>query len=85
MNLYSIKDLLSSEFAPPFQAQNDLVALRVARQMFRNVPFETVKDFRLYSVGVFDDKTGVFSQSVGQPEEVIGVLFSQPANKEVET
>lgn len=58
MNLYSIKDEASGDFAPPFAAVNDLVAVRSVRQQFDKVPDYVQADFFLYFLGTFDVNMG---------------------------
>lgn len=56
--IYAVKDLLAGEFAPPFMAHNDAVAIRMVQSMLAKVPVHMQKDFVCYAVAEFDEKTG---------------------------
>lgn len=63
MPLYAIKDSLTG-FGVPFSADNDPVAIRYFGQAVKSpnsMYFNNAKDFDLYFVGNFDNKSCVFS------------------------
>lgn len=53
--MYTIKDTVAKEAAPPFFAVNDGVAMRQFKAMIKGS--EAPGDFELYSLGVFDTET----------------------------
>lgn len=64
MFIYSIKDRLADEFAPPFMSHNDETARRATRQMFAKMPGTAMSDFEIWRLAKFDQKTGLLSNIV---------------------
>nr|WAE43502.1 MAG: hypothetical protein [Microviridae sp.] len=62
MKLYSLKDRLASEFAPPFSAKNVDVANRMVRQLLLQHPNIAPTEFELYEVGEFFEDTGLMDK-----------------------
>lgn len=56
MKLYSVKDKLVDEFGPPFSAKNDAVALRMCKEMSKNMPASD--DYQLFCIGDFSESVG---------------------------
>lgn len=62
MKLYTIRDGSAEFFLPPFCAPNDNVAKRMfIGSLGDSFTFRT--DFLLYSIGEFDDQTGLLQSS----------------------
>lgn len=57
-NLYSIKDIVACEYAPPFVSKNDEVAIRQVRQSYAKLDKSVVMDFELHRIGQWDDESG---------------------------
>lgn len=55
-NVYTIKDTVSEEFAPPFVAVNDAVAARQYRQALSSADPVVRPDYELYRIGTFDSQ-----------------------------
>lgn len=58
MKLYSVYDKTAKEFAQPFVAVNDDVAVRNFRDSCSRLSDLVVQDLWLYYVGYFDEKDG---------------------------
>lgn len=64
-NLYNVMDKVAEEYAPPFVAKNDAVALRQFNQMIKNL---NVNDYDLNFIGKYDTDTGLITVSL--PEKL---------------
>jgi hypothetical protein len=56
--LYSVKDIVSEEWHPPFLATNDKAALRFFFRTISNEAALTQTDFELYCIGDMDTING---------------------------
>ena len=59
MKLYTVKDRISAEYAPPFLARTDLSAIRTFQHMLQGDKITYAEDFELYRIGDFDVDTGI--------------------------
>lgn len=59
-NLYSIRDLVAEEFAPPFVSNNDNTAIRASIQSVteNKIMMAHISDYSLFNLGSFDENTG---------------------------
>lgn len=60
--VYSIYDLKSLTYAPPFIATTDGVAMRMLKELVddnNNMVGRHPSDFKLYCIGIFDDQQGL--------------------------
>lgn len=59
-NLYSIRDLVAEEFAPPFVANNDNTAIRASIQSLTDnkIMMSHISDYSLFNLCSFDENTG---------------------------
>nr|QJB18874.1 MAG: nonstructural protein [Microvirus sp.] len=55
MDIYTIKDKIAEEFGPLFSAKNDLVAIRMSRQIVNK---QSAPDMILYRVGNWNNESG---------------------------
>nr|QJB19313.1 MAG: nonstructural protein [Microvirus sp.] len=55
LDIYTIKDKVAEEFGPLFSAKNDLVAIRMSRQI---VTKQSAPDMLLYRVGTWNNNNG---------------------------
>lgn len=58
MKLYTVKDKVSTEYAPPFLARTDMSAIRTFQHMLQGDKIAYAEDFELYRIGDFDIDTG---------------------------
>lgn len=75
MYLYSIKDEKVGVFYKPYFLSHDVIAKRMFRGMLRqqdSLMREFPRDYALYRVGCFDEKTGKIEQN--EPES-LGFAF----------
>lgn len=63
-NLYVVRDVPAQQYSPPFPARNTAVAVRVMREMLRNVPTHLLAEYELYQVGSFCDASGTVESAV---------------------
>ena len=59
--LYSVKDIVSEEWHPPFLATNHKAAIRFFHRSISNEAALTQTDFELYCIGDFDVVNGTVS------------------------
>lgn len=59
MKLYTVKDRIGSEFAPPFIARTDASAIRTFQRMLQGDKITYAEDFELFRIGDFDVDTGI--------------------------
>lgn len=59
-NLYSIRDLVAEEFAPPFESNNDNTAIRSAIQSVKEnkIMMAHISDYSLYHLASWNPETG---------------------------
>lgn len=59
-NLYSIRDLVAEEFAPPFVSNNDNTAIRSAIHSVKEnqIMMSHISDYSLFNLSSFDENTG---------------------------
>jgi hypothetical protein len=62
-NLYSIFDTVASEYAPPFVAINNGVAMRAFKRELGDLPDHVRKDYVLYRIGTFESETGEIARN----------------------
>lgn len=80
--LYSIRDLVAEEFAPPFVSNNDNTAIRSAIHSVREnqIMMDHISDYSLFNLGSFDENTG---EIVPNPLFNTPIfMFSELLNKE---
>lgn len=65
-NIYSIRDNLAGEFAPPFIANNDAVAIRIFAITLKGEPER--QDFDLHGIGSMDEFAGCIYPEVTQED-----------------
>lgn len=65
LQMYNVKDKVSEEFAPPFVAKNDAVALRQFNNLINNL---NPQDYSLYHIGQYDSDTGLITVTL--PEKI---------------
>lgn len=65
LQMYNVKDKISEEFAPPFVAKNDAVALRQFNHLINNL---NPQDYSLYHIGQYDSDTGLITVTL--PEKI---------------
>lgn len=58
MKLYTVKDKISGEFAPPFLARTDPAAVRTFQHMLQGDKIAYAEDFELYRIGEYDVDSG---------------------------
>lgn len=68
-NMYSIKDTVAEEFAPPFVANTDGVAVRMFSNALKGNLYP--KDYELYCIGSFDVSLGCVASSVLRKLDVV--------------
>lgn len=56
--IYSVRDNLSEEYAPPFVSKNDAVAVRQYRDLIRSQKLNP-DEFGLYFLGTYETEFGV--------------------------
>jgi len=66
LKLYTVKDNVSDEFAPPFAAKNDPVAIRQFKGLIKNLNPE---DYDIYFLGKYDTDTGIIEMCL--PEKLL--------------
>lgn len=83
MKMYSIYDKVSNAFTTPFYAHNDGMAVR----MFSNTVndpstqiSQSVADYSLFRVGLFDEQTGLLTPESNGPERVMFALELKEEN-----
>lgn len=65
--IYSVHDLKSQDYAPPFVAMNDEVATRMFGMLVSDpatLPGQFPEDYRLYRIGTFDSQSAVIESAV---------------------
>lgn len=80
LKMYSIQDIKSDSFAPPFTANNEEVAKRTVQQALQGESLLSSypEDYRLFEVGTFNNTTGEI-EIEKQPKWVANLTeFSQP-------
>lgn len=71
LNMYNVKDRVSDEFAPPYVAKNDAVALRQFNHLISNL---NPQDYELYCIGKYDTDTGLITVTLPEKINVSEVL-----------
>lgn len=65
-NVVAVKDELTQSFLQPQFGETKEELLRIFSHQINNIPLwkENASDFSLYSLGTFDESTGMFSTSI---------------------
>lgn len=75
MNIYSVKDTRTGEFAQPFFTKHDTQAVRIFAEAVKtddanNMLFKYPRDFTLHKVGTWNNETGELS-GYTEPQPII--------------
>lgn len=81
-NLYSIRDLVAEEFAPPFVSNNDSTAIRSAIHSVKEnqIMMCHISDYSLFNLGSWDENTGDIVPNPLHGTPIF--MFSELENKE---
>lgn len=65
-NIVAVKDELTETFLQPQFGENKDALLRIFSHQINTIPLwkENASDFSLYSLGTFDESTGMFTSSI---------------------
>lgn len=83
LNAYSLLDVKSGVFSPPFFLIHDSIALRAVSELMTDktcVPARYPSDFVLYCVGAFDDNLGSFTHLPPRNLGVLSAIAAQSAS-----
>ena len=58
MKVYTVRDKVADEYAPPFLARTDGAAVRMFTEITKGQKIAYIDDLELYRVGYFDISTG---------------------------
>lgn len=80
MRLYSIYDVVTKEYAPPFYQKTDGSAIRSTRAMFDKMSQDSRNDFQLFFVGEFNPELGIINPT----PSLIQIDWSKPVDTQLE-
>lgn len=75
--LYSVKDLVTVEFNPPFVCKNDKLAVRTLKDSLKGratLLTEYPDDYELYCLGTFDSVNGIVSSNVHLVTKIVDIV-----------
>lgn len=88
MKLYSLYDTKAGIFSPPYQVQNDALAVRAILEMFDDqrsagiAPVKYPQDFTLFCLGEFDEASGKITSEQRSIENLLVLLTTWKNQKE---